>query len=213
MNQTLAIGLALGAALAFAAAADGQTMYRYLDPSGHVVYSDQPPPPDARDAQPKQLQGNVIDTDATPFATQQAMQRFPVTLYTFDCDVCRDAQALLDKRGVPHATVIVTEEKGAAKLKALTGGQSAPVLQVGDKEVAVGFNAQRWEAMLDNAGYPADAPPLRTQRSSSAGAAAGPPASASGAPPLGAKAPPTNAPRPVSSAVPAPPAAGTGYPQ
>lgn len=206
MNRTLATGLALGAALAFAAAAAGQTMYRYVDPSGHVVYSDQPPPPDARDAQPKQLQGNVIDTDATPFATRQAMQRFPVTLYTFDCDVCRDAQALLDKRGVPHATVIVTEQKGAARLKALTGGQSAPVLQVGDKELAVGFNAQRWEAMLDNAGYPADAPPLRTQRTSAAGATAEP----------------ASAPRPVSSATPAapappappvPPAVGTGYPQ
>src|SRR6478672_12828889 len=123
---------------ASAASAFAQTLYRYTDANGRVVYSDQPPPPSAKDVQPKRLPENVIETDPVPFAMKQAAERFPVTLYTFDCDVCRDAQALLVKRGVPFATVIVTEEKGAARLKALTGKQSAPVLQVGDKQVIQG---------------------------------------------------------------------------
>jgi glutaredoxin len=132
------------------------------------------------------LPENVIETDPVPFAMKQAAERFPVTLYTFDCDVCRDAQALLVKRGIPFATVIVTEEKGAARLKALTGKQSAPVLQVGDKQVMQGYNEERWQAMLDEAGYPKAAPASAAQATratrapapAAAKAAAGAPAAA-----------------------------------
>jgi glutaredoxin len=160
-NSIAALSIVVLAALAGGTAA--QSLYRYIDANGRVVYSDQPPPPTARDVQPKRLPENVIETDPLPFAMKQAAERFPVTLYTFDCDVCRDAQALLVKRGIPFATVIVTEEKGAARLKALTGKQSAPVLQVGDKQVMQGYNEDRWQAMLDEAGYPRGAPPSAAQ--------------------------------------------------
>jgi glutaredoxin len=207
MNPIRVAGPFLFAALALALPAHAQTLYRYVDPSGHVVYSDQPPPPDAKGVQSKQLQGNVIDTDATPLATRQAMQAFPVTLYTFDCgDVCREAQALLARRGVPHATVDVTTPEGGTKLKSLTGGQSAPVLQVGDKRLAVGYNEARWQALLDEAGYPKDAPPLRA----GPGAAT---ASTPGGPAPAAPAAKPSAPGAAAAAPPAAPAKGTGYPQ
>jgi hypothetical protein len=64
---------------------------------------------------------------------------------------------------VPFETVIVSEEKGAARLKALTGKQSAPVLQIGDKQVMQGYNEERWQAMLDEAGYPRTPPAARRQ--------------------------------------------------
>ena len=175
MTRTIATLSILAVALAGAATA--QTLYRYVDPSGRVVYSDQPPPPSAREVQPKRLPENVIDTDPVPLAARQAAQHFPVTLYTFDCDICREAQALLVKRGIPHTTVIVSEEKGAAQLKALTGKQSAPVLQVGDKQVIQGYNEERWQAMLDDAGYPRTAPVARRPRPQTQ-AAAPPPANA-----------------------------------
>jgi glutaredoxin len=114
-----------------------------------------------KDAQTRQLPDNVIETDPTPLQARQAAEHFPVTLYTFDCDICREAQALLVKRGIPFQTVIVTEEKGAAKLKALTGKQAAPVLTIGDKQVMQGYNEERWQAMLDEAGYPRTAPRAR----------------------------------------------------
>jgi hypothetical protein len=101
-------------AVVIAAVASGalaQTLYRYVDPSGRVVYSDQPPPASAKDAQTKQLPQNVIETDPLPLQAREAAEHFPVTLYTFDCDICRDAQALLVKRGIPFDTVIVSEEK------------------------------------------------------------------------------------------------------
>jgi len=150
-----ALSIVALAALSFGTAS--QTLYRYVDANGRVVYSDQPPPPGAKDVQPKRLDENVIETDKVSLQTRQAVNNFPLTLYTFDCDVCREAQALLVKRGVPFKTVIVTEEKGAAALKALTGKQSAPVLAIGDKQVLQGYNESRWQASLDDAGYPREA--------------------------------------------------------
>jgi glutaredoxin len=75
--------------------------------------------------------------------------------------VCKEAQAMLTRRGVPFETVIVSEEKGAARLKSLTGKQVGPVLQVGDKQVLQGYNEDRWQAALDDAGYPRS---IRTAR-------------------------------------------------
>lgn len=160
MTRSLLVVLSLVAVGALAADAAAQTLYRYVDANGRVVYSDQPPPPTAKDAQTRQLPENVIETDQRPLQARQAAEHFPVTLYTFDCDVCREAQALLVKRGIPFQTVIVSEEAGAAKLKALTGKQSAPVLTIGDKEIMQGYNEQRWQAMLDEAGYPRTLPTL-----------------------------------------------------
>ncbi|HEY2865285.1 MAG TPA: glutaredoxin family protein [Casimicrobiaceae bacterium] len=148
--------LAIGCAIA-----QTQQVYRYLDTDGRVVYSDKPPPADARNAQAKRIGRNSIETSELSFATQQAQERFPVTLYTFSCGVvCDTAQGLLNKRGVPHTVVDVAQGDGADRLKKLTNGLEAPALQVGD-QVATGFNEARWQTMLSDAGYP-KTPPART---------------------------------------------------
>ena len=67
------------------AAAQVQQVYRYIDVDGRVVYSDKPPPPGAKDAQAKRIGGNSIETSDMSFATAQAQERYPVTLYTFAC--------------------------------------------------------------------------------------------------------------------------------
>jgi glutaredoxin len=173
-----------GVALAVFAtiAAAQQQVYRYVDKDGRVIYSDRAPPPDSKEVQ---------------VATQQATQRFPVTLYTFACgEVCQSAEALLNRRGVPYTTVNVEEQKGAELLLKLTGAQQAPVLQVGDKLIAKGFNEARWTAMLDEAGYP-KSPPRRVA-TKAAEAPAGPAATAAPASPEGSQ----------SVAVP-----GSGYPK
>ena len=157
---TIAIALAAGA---LAQQPSGNQVYRYEDAQGRTVYSDRPPPPDAKKAEAKRVGANYIETDAAPLATQQAVDRFPVTLYTFGCgEVCQNAEALLNRRGVPFTTVNVEEPANASRLQALTGEMTAPVLQVGDKLVAKGYNEARWTAMLDEAGYPKAPPPRRT---------------------------------------------------
>jgi len=146
-------------ALAAGAVAQDRQVYRYIDTDGRVVYSDRVPPGGAKDVQTKRVYGNTIETSETPFAVRVASERYPVTLYTFPCGgACDDAVALLNRRGVPFATVNVEDANNAEKLKQLTGEMEAPVLQVGDKLIAKGFNEQRWTALLDQAGYPKSAP-------------------------------------------------------
>ena len=147
------------AVLAAGALAQAQQVYRYVDKDGKVVYSDRSPPTDSKDVQAKRLSPNFIENNTTPIALTQASEKFPVTLYTFACGaVCENAEGLLNKRGVPFTTVNVEDAKGAEQLKKLTGEQQAPVLVVGDKLIAKGFNEARWTAMLDEAGYPKSAP-------------------------------------------------------
>ena len=147
--------------LTLAATGVAQTqVYRYTDADGRIVYSDRPPPGSAKNVQPKRLGANYIETTQMPLGTQQAVERFPVTLYTYDCgDVCQHAEALLNRRGVPFQTVNVTEAQGAAKLQSLTGEQRVPVLQVGER-IEKGYLESKWQAALDDAGYP-KAPPQK----------------------------------------------------
>jgi glutaredoxin len=168
---------ALAAAVAAIAFAQGQQVYRYVDKDGHVVYSDRAPPPEAKDVQAKRVTPNTIQNNETSLATRQAQERFPVTLYTFACgEFCQSAEALLNRRGVPFSTVNVEDPKGAEQLQKLTGELKAPVLQVGDKLVAAGYNEARWNALLDEAGYPKTPPSRRATPVKQAAAPAAPPA-------------------------------------
>ncbi|MEP7327613.1 MAG: glutaredoxin family protein [Betaproteobacteria bacterium] len=136
--------------------AQGTPVYRYTDTDGKVVYSDRPPPANAKGVQTKRLGGNYIETSEPSVAAQQASEKFPVTLFTFPCgEVCQNAESLLNKRGVPFSIVNVqTDEQGRARLKALTNDDQAPVLAVGDQLIVKGYNETRWQATLDQAGYP-----------------------------------------------------------
>src|SRR5271157_1495107 len=192
-NRCSASALALLALVAaMAATAQTQQVYRYVDPEGRVVYSDKPPPPNARDAQAKRVGQNTIETSDLSYSEVMAQERFPVTLYTFGCGtVCDTASALLNKRGVPHTVVDVGQGDGADKLKRLTGGLDAPALQVGD-QFATGYNESRWQNLLDDAGYPKTPAP----RTAPVGRAPSPPA-----------------PEPSAATQAATPPATGGYPQ
>ena len=157
-QPALLLALLLGVASGLAGA-QVQQVYRYVDVDGKVVYSDKPPPPNAKDAQAKRVTGNSIETSALSYATQQAQERYPVTLYSFACGVvCDTAQAMLNKRGVPHSVVDISVGDGADKLKKVSGGLDAPALQVGE-QYSVGFNETKWQGMLTDAGYPKTPPP------------------------------------------------------
>jgi len=160
-RTTLAAIVALG--LAAGASAQDKQLYRYIDADGHVVYTDKSPPPSAKNVQPKKITANVIETNEIPLASRLASEKYPVTLYTSDCgELCRNAEGLLNRRGVPFTTIDVAQPDGMAKLQALTGANGVPVLQVGEKLVSKGFLESRWQAMLDEAGYPKTPAPRRT---------------------------------------------------
>jgi len=154
------IAVAVVCVIAFAAAAaspaSAQSVYRYVDADGRVVYSDRPPPPDVKSVQTKRLGANYVETSEPSITAQMAAERFPATLFTFECgEVCQNAEGLLNRRGVPFTMVDVQkDDQGLVRLKTLTGEENAPVLTLGDKIVVKGYNESRWQAALDEAGYP-----------------------------------------------------------
>ena len=154
LRLALACGVAAGL-LGTAASAQNPTIYRYLDGSGQIIYSDHLPPANAKNVEEKKLNQNYIETDKLSTAAQRAQSRNPVTLYTFDCgETCDRAEGLLNRRGVPFSRVDVKDSAGAAKLKQITGDMQVPVLQAGDKLISKGFSDTIWQALLDDAGYP-----------------------------------------------------------
>lgn len=157
MRHAATLCAAIALALLTATAQAG--MYRWIDKSGRVHYSDTPPPPDAAQVEQKQLQSNVVSGDAMPYSVRLAAKNFPVTLYsTQDCgQPCSEGRALLEKRGVPFKEVVIADEESRARLKHLSGSTEVPVLAVGN-DVRKGYLQSMWDSALDVAGYPRSGP-------------------------------------------------------
>lgn len=134
-------------------------LYQWKDAQGRTVYSDQPPPPNIRNAQQKAFKGNVIEIGES-YDAKTAREKFPITLYASACGVpCDQARQLLTQRGVPFSNKDPQASPEAqAELQKLTGRLSVPVLVVGSDKID-GFEAGQWQAALDRAGYPKSAPP------------------------------------------------------
>lgn len=140
-----------------------QTTYRWVDPvTGRTVISDKAPPQDAKqvvtrkgsDASSEGLQPQL------PFATRQAAEKFPVTLYTTtDCVAeCKQGRDLLNARGVPFAEKLLNTQQDLADLaKQLGGNVLVPSISVG-RQYFRGIETGAWNNLLDLAGYPKTAP-------------------------------------------------------
>ena len=132
-----------------------QTVFRWVDKDGKVQFSDTPPPTEAKDATQKSMGGGYVEGEQLPYATQMAMRRNPVVLFTSDqCgEVCAQARAVMSKRGVPFTERNAEKNPAdAEELKKLTGELKVPVLLVGTNTVK-GFLEDSWQSALDEAGY------------------------------------------------------------
>ena len=56
------------------------------------------------------------------------------------------------------------DEQGLIRLKTITGEETAPVLTLGEKIVVKGYSESRWQAALDEAGYPKTPAQRRAQQ-------------------------------------------------
>jgi glutaredoxin len=178
------IGIAI--ALALAATAAHAQLYRWVDRDGKVNFTDTPPPAYARDVQKRAREAGAAESGQGSYEVQQAVKKFPVTLYTAaDCAPCKEARDLLAKRGVPYREVTVGTEETRAELKKVAGEMEVPVMTVG-RDIQKGFEASMYHAALDIAGYPKTAPP---------GARAAAPAAKPAPKPVVAEKPPEDAPR------------------
>ena len=145
----------LGLNVFVSAAANAQTLYRWVDKDGKVQYSDMPPPANAKNTQQKRLGDNLIEQDKMPYALRMAVQNNPVILYANDCgNGCDAARALLNKRGIPFVDRNPQKDAEAAKaLTALAGALEVPTIAIGSSKVS-GFTESEWNSALDSAGYP-----------------------------------------------------------
>ena len=132
-----------------------QQVYRWLDKDGKVVYSDQPPPADAKQPTTKRLGSTGSNNEELSYATAEAARKNPVTLFVNGCgESCDKARKILSDRGVPHTTKNpeLTKEIGD-ELKRLSGDMNVPFMVIGDAAMR-GFEENAWNVALDNAGYP-----------------------------------------------------------
>jgi glutaredoxin len=137
-----------------AATSASAQQYRWVDEKGRVHYTDTPPPPSAKSAQKKNLKGNELGQQPS-YELTQAIQKAPVTLYTFtECkDPCQMARDVLNKRGVPFREKLVANQQMLDELKQVSGGLNVPVLVVGT-QVEKNASPDAFNQALDIAGYP-----------------------------------------------------------
>ncbi len=142
--------------LAFALTAGAQ-LYRWTDESGKVHYTDTPPPANAKNVQKKASARPGAEAAAAqqPYALQQAVKNFPVTIYTSkNCgDPCMKGLEYLKKRGVPFTEKVVAKQDEIDELTKLAGAPRVPVMVVG-VTVQQEYGEQNWSDALDSAGYP-----------------------------------------------------------
>ncbi len=147
--------LAATLACAFGAAAQ-TTVYRWVDKDGKVQFSDTPPPKEATSVTQKNVGGGGPDDTQLPYATQVAVKRNPVTMYTAtDCgNACSRGRDLLSKRGVPFTEKNAqASQADADALKKLAGTPEVPFLIIGENKIK-GYEEDVWNSALDTAGYP-----------------------------------------------------------
>ena len=141
--------------ICFACTAQAQ-LYRWVDEKGNVHYTDQQPPPNAKKVEEKRFTESVVASDKLPYGVQQAVKKFPVTLYTGDCgEVCRVAKEYLVKRGIPFTERLPGKNPAdLEQFKKITKESFIPLLLVGQRPSLKGFNEDEWASALDQAGYP-----------------------------------------------------------
>jgi glutaredoxin len=139
-----------------AAGAMAQT-YKVIGPDGKVTYTDTPPTASAIKAPSQTTSGGDSTDNGIPYATRQAMAKYPVTLYSAkDCQGCDMARQMLRQRGVPFTEYSVTTNADIAALQARFGSTAAPVVQIGGQSMK-GYASSDLTNYLDAAGYPAQA--------------------------------------------------------
>lgn len=128
-----------------------QQVYKSIDKQGRVTYSQTPPKPGSED----KLTGDSAANPTLPFAVQQVVNRYPVTLYTIpESNYCVNARLYLMQRGIPFTEKTVNTPEDMAEFKQRLSENIFPTLTIGSQQLK-GFNDAEWSQYLNAAGYPA----------------------------------------------------------
>ncbi|MFZ6820304.1 DUF4124 domain-containing protein [Undibacterium sp. Ji22W] len=130
-------------------------MYKWIGANGKIVYSDTPPPANA-----KKLSTKALDNTATisnvrlPVELAAAVAKNPVTFYSAaNCGVCNEARNMLKQNGIPFLEKAIKSPEDVEKLKQVSGDTQIPFMLI-NKSKFSGFEAAEWRTALSSAGYP-----------------------------------------------------------
>ncbi|MDR2625690.1 MAG: glutaredoxin family protein [Zoogloeaceae bacterium] len=140
----------------FASSLMAQT-WRWIDPAtGRTMYTDTAPPGNARNVVRINASGYADDEydPDLPYAIRMASEKYPVVLYVgADCEPCKEARDLLNKRSIPFTEKVVQSEADQVELSKLVGDTYVPSVLIGRQKIR-GFDAAAYHSALDLAGYP-----------------------------------------------------------
>jgi len=154
MHQAVNITIKLIAAQAIITLASSQLyaqqVFKSVDKQGRVTYSEVPPLPGSGD----KLTGESTTAAPLPYALQQIVSRYPVTLYTAaECAPCINARLMLTQRGIPFTERTVASNEDIDAYKRLNGDNSLPLATIATQQLK-GYEETEWTKYLDAAGYP-----------------------------------------------------------
>lgn len=136
--------------------ASAQGIYRIVGPDGRVTFSDKPPAKSekATALSPSGRSSEGGGASELPFELREAMNRYPVTLYTGDnCEPCGAARSLLNRRGVPYTERTITTAQDIEALQRMGMEATVPIATIGGQRLK-GYLEGDWSSYLDAAGYP-----------------------------------------------------------
>ena len=141
-----------------------QQVYKSVDKNGQVTYSEVPPLPGSGD----KLTGESASSVPLPYALQQVVSRYPVTLYTTaDCGPCISAKLMLTQRGVPFTERTVSSNEDITAYKKLNSENNFPLATIAAQQLK-GYEETEWTQYLDAAGYPKSSTLPRNYRNAEA---------------------------------------------
>lgn len=147
---------AFGAVLLITAAyAQSDTIYRVIDASGRVTFSDKAPATsDNATAMTPGGRQVSVGGSALPGELREVVSKFPVILYTASsCAPCSSGSKLLSSRGVPFTEKTVNTNEDSEALRRISGENTLPLLTIGGQQIK-GYSDSEWTQFLDAAGYP-----------------------------------------------------------
>jgi glutaredoxin len=132
--------------------------YKWIGPNGKMVYSDTPPPANAKKLISKSMQGTAQQSNVKfPPDLDIAVRKNPVTLYatvsSTPCAACNEARNMLKQNGIPFTEKTIDTKDDVEKLRQVSGDTQLPLLLVSRAKFA-GFDPVEWRTALSTAGYP-----------------------------------------------------------
>lgn len=130
-------------------------LYKWVDEDGNVSYHDRPPPAGSEFVlQSTNLKYGDMEEDDEIEARENALKKFPVTLYVIQkCASCDLARNYLKKKNISFKEKDVgSDQKASDELVKLTGGKAVPTVRIGEQTVR-GFEQGEINQKLSKAGY------------------------------------------------------------